>query len=159
MTIPPENNQRLTIHWLICFAMLILLAIYNIVCHVWAPDIRLDLEESQRVLIRTIFYVIAIILFPLTNLIRHILLRLNQTMPGAKSAERRYLVTVIVTQAMLEPVGLFGLVMFILGDDYNTLYIFTLLGVLGIYLHKPKQTELQSIVYALSEQTDRFATK
>lgn len=151
MTNPPETNQRLTIHWLICFAMLTLLAIYNIVCHVWAADIRLDLDPSQRELIRTVFYVIAIILFPLTNLLRHILLRLNQTMPGEKSAERRYLTTILVTQSMLEPVGLFGLVMFILGDDYNTLYIFTLLGVLGIYLHKPKQAELESIVYALSE--------
>lgn len=149
-----EKTNNLTPHWLICAVMLLLLITYNVACHVWGEDIRIDLDESRRVMIRTIFYVIAIVLFPLTNLMRHILLRLNQTMPGETSAERRYLVTVIVTQAMIETVSLFGLVMFMLGDDFNTLYIFTLLGVLGIYLHKPKQAELQSIIYALSVKND-----
>lgn len=154
MPIAPQKSNQLIPHWLICAAMLLLLMTYNIVCHVWADEIRLNLAEPQRVLIRTILYVIAIILFPLTNLMRHILLRLNQTMPGEKTAEQRYLLTIIVTQSMLEPVSLFGLLMFILGDDFNTLYIFTLLGVVGIYLHKPKQAELQSIVYALSAKAD-----
>jgi hypothetical protein len=49
---------------------------------------------------------------------------------------------------------LFGLLMFMLGDDINTLYIFTLMGAVGIYLHKPKQTEFQSIAYALTHKND-----
>ena len=151
MSLSPERSKSLTPHWLVCAAALLLLIGYNIICHVWADDIKIDLEESQRVLIRTILYVITIALFPLTNLMRHILLRLNQTMPGNKSATQRYLVTVIVTQAMIEIVSLFGLLMFVLGDDFNTLYIFTLLGVLGIYLHMPKIAELQAIEHALSE--------
>lgn len=145
-----ETRNELTPHWLICAAMLMMLMIYNLICHQWGDDIRQPLDESHRILIRTILYVVAIALFPLTNLIRYILLRLNQTMPGQKTAEQRYLVTIIITQAMIEVVSLFGFVMFILGDDFNTLYIFTLLGVVGIYLHKPKQTEFQRIVAALS---------
>lgn len=113
----------------------------------------MSIDESQRVLIRTILYAITIALFPLTNLTRHILLRLNQTMPGPKSAQQRYLLTIIVTQSMIEVVSLFGLLMFILGDDFNTLYIFTLLGALGIYLHKPKLTEYQEIVRALTHHS------
>jgi len=105
-------------------------------------------------MIRSLLYVIAIALFPLTNLMRHILLRLNQTMPGEKTAEQRYLVTVIVTQSMIGVVSLFGLLMFILGDDINTLHIFTLMGAVGIYLHKPKQSEFQSVVYALTHKND-----
>jgi hypothetical protein len=150
---PTPSSQKpneLVLHWLVCAAMLLLLLAYNIFCHFWAADIRSSLDEPDRILIRTLFYVIAIGLFPLTNLMRHILLRLNQTMPGKKSAEQRYLVTIIVTQSMVEVVSLFGLVMFLLGDDFNTLYIFTLLGVVGIYLHKPKQSEFQAIVQALS---------
>lgn len=145
-----EKSTALTPHWLVCAAMLLFLLIYNVVCHLWGEDIRQPLDESQRVLIRTIFYVIAIVLFPLTNLLRFILLRLNQTMPGEKTAEQRYLVTIVVTQGMIEVVSLFGLIMFVLGDDFNTLYIFTLMGVVGIYLHKPKREELQSIIDALA---------
>ena len=150
---PTSNKPNpLLPHWLICAAILILLIAYNMICHIWGDQFRHTLEESERVTLRTIFYVITIVLFPLTNLIRHILLRLNQTMPGHTSAEQRYLITIIVTQSLLEPVSVFGLVMYLLGDDFNTLYIFSTLGLLGIYLHKPKPAEFQSIVSALSSK-------
>lgn len=153
----PKNStiNELTPHWLICFFMLMLLMAYNLICHVWADEIRQPLPESERVIIRTVLYVIAIFLFPLTNLMRYILLRLNQTMPGEKTPEQRYLVTVIVTQSMIEVVTLFGPIMFVLGDDFNTLYIFTLLGAVGIYLHKPKRSEVKSIAEALAAKSEQ----
>ncbi len=144
------NTRQLTPHWLVSAAMLLLLIIYNLICHLSGDELRLNLDESQRVWIRTLFYAVAIVLFPLTNLIRHVLLRLNQTMPGPKPAPQRYLLTIIITQSMIAAVSLFGLLMFMLGDDFNTLYIFTLLGVLGIYLHKPNPAELRDIVRALT---------
>jgi hypothetical protein len=47
-------------------------------------------------------------------------------------------------------VAVFGFVMFILGDDFNTLYIFSVLGALGLFLHRPKIEELAAIDQALS---------
>jgi len=151
---PPYSTPRsMTPHWLICAMMLTSLAIYNLLCHFFTEQIRIgNLQEADRILIRTVLYVLAIMLFPLTNLVRHILLRLNQTMPGPTGALQRYFTTIVVTQAMIEIVSTFGLVMFVLGDDFNTLYIFTLLGVVGIYLHKPKLEELESIQDALSRR-------
>lgn len=148
------NTASLTPHWLVCTGMLAALLTYNAICHFWGEQIRLNLAEEDRILIRTILYVVTIALFPLTNLIRHVMLRLNQTMPGDKSAAGRYLSTIITTQGMIEIVSLFGLIMFMLGDDFNTLYIFSLLGALGIFLHRPKPEELQSIVYALNAKQD-----
>ena len=112
----------------------------------------MGISEEQRVFIRTIFYVVAIILFPLVNLVRYVLLRLNQTMPGDNPAKNRYLITIIVTLASIEVVGIFGFVMFILGDDYNTLYIFSTLATLGVFLHRPKQGEYNQIIDALKEK-------
>lgn len=149
-----KMNNKLITHWFVCAAMILLLLSVNMICHVWGAEIRVKVDESQRLLLRTLLYVIAIALFPLTNLVRHILLRLNQTMPGSKTAEQRYLTTVLVTQAMIEPVSVFGVLMFILGDDFNTLYIFSLMGLLGIFLHQPKLDELQDIAHALSSQKD-----
>lgn len=145
-----KNTNPLLPHWLICAAMLVLLITYNLICHIWGEQLRHAMAEPERVTLRTVFYAITIALFPLTNLIRHILLRLNQTMPGDASAEQRYLFTIIVTQSLLELVSVFGLVMFLLGDDFNTLYIFSTLGLLGIYLHKPKPAEFQNIQAALT---------
>ncbi len=148
MTSSSPKNELLP-HWLVWLAISLALVIYNIICIVFAQEIRLDWPESERIVIRTVLYVIAIILFPLTNVIKHILIRLNQTMPGERSAEHRYLTTVVVSLFMVESVPVFGVVMFILGDDFNTLYIFSVLGALGLFLHRPKSDEYHSIVQAL----------
>jgi len=148
-----NSKSDLTLHWIITGMMICMLIAYNIICHFFAVDIQIiNIVAEQRELIRSIFYVIAIILFPLVNLLRHILLRLNQTMPGDNPAKNRYLMTTVVTLAAIELVGILGIVMFILGDGFNTLYIFSVLGALGIFLHRPREEEYQQIIEALRIQ-------
>jgi hypothetical protein len=67
-------------------------------------------------------------------------------------AKRRYLTTVIVSMALVEVVGIFGLVMFVLGDGFNTLYIFTGLSALGLFLYRPKADEFSEIIAAIAAQ-------
>ncbi|MDQ7090285.1 MAG: hypothetical protein Q9M50_06510 [Methylococcales bacterium] len=100
---------------------------------------------ESRELMRSIFYLIAIINFPITNVIRHIQLRLNQTIPSHKPLNQRYLMTVVVAQVMMGTMGSLGFILFMLGDDFNTLYIFSFLAVLGFFLHRPKSEEYQSL--------------
>lgn len=143
------TKNDLNPHWMVVIAFTLILSGYVFTCHYFGAEIRINIAESQRVLIRTVLYALAIVIFPVTGLLRYVLLRLNQTMPGDKPAKNRYLVTIIVTQAMIETVAVFGLVMFVLGDDYNTLYIFSSMAALGIFLHRPKMEEYLGIVEAL----------
>ncbi len=152
MKVGTQEKSELTLHWIIVGMMLLMLIAYNVICHTIGSDIRINLAEEQRVFVRSILYVVTIILFPLTNLLRHILLRLNQTMPGGNSAKNRYLITIIITLASIEVVGLFGFVMFMLGDEYNSLYIFTTLGLLGLFIHRPRQQEYRQIIEAIENQ-------
>ena len=147
-----EKND-LFLHWIVVGIMLITLIIYLFICYQFGHELQEPLPEAQRVVFRTVFYIIAIVAFPITNLIRHIQLRLNQTMPGNKSAKSRYLLTIIVSMALVEGVGVLGFVMYMLGDDFNTLYIFLGLSVLGLYLYRPKQDEYSKIVDALLDRT------
>lgn len=147
-----ENKNDLLAHWLVVGLMLVSLAIYAGICFRFGHELQDPLPEERRVLIRTVFYVLAIVLFPLTNLIRHIQLRLNQTMPGQQPAKARYMLTVIVSMTFMESVGLLGFVMFMLGDDFNTLYIFLGLAALGAYLYRPKAHEYAGILAAHSER-------
>jgi len=152
-----QLKSDLILHWVIVGTMLTMLAAYIIICHTVGEQLQQPLPEAQRVLIRTVFYAVAIVTFPLTNLIRHIQLRLNQTMPCADAAygnvaKSRYLVTVIVSMALVEVVGVFGLVMFVFGDGFNTLYIFTGLSALGLFLYRPKVDEYSEIIDAISAQ-------
>ncbi len=149
----------LILPWVIAGMMLVMLAAYLLVCHILGEQLQQPLPEARRMLIRTVFYAIAIATFPLTNLIRHIQLRLNQTMPHAHAmqgavaaAKSRYLVTVMVSMSLVEVIGVFGLAMFILGDDFNTLYIFTGLSALGLFLYRPKADEYFEIVEAIAAQ-------
>lgn len=156
--IEPEQLQSdLMLPWLIQGFLLFTLAVGVIVCITFGDQIQQPLPEAQRVLIRTILYVVAIVTFPATNLIRYIQLRLNQTMPYSQDqpeieAKKRYLVTVIVSMSLIESVGIFGFVMFILGDSFNTLYIFSGLSALGMFLYRPKLDEYTGIVEALAAQ-------
>lgn len=149
-----HGNSDLNPHWLVVGMTLATVVAYLIFCHVTADSWRLNLPENQRVQIRTLFYMLTIIGFPLTNLIRHIQLRLNQTMPGTKSAKQRYLLTVIVSMGLAESIALMGLTIFMLGDDYNTLYIFTVLSILALFLYRPKYEEYRAIVTALANRDD-----
>jgi hypothetical protein len=136
--------------WAIVALMFAALAAYVIVCHALSGQLQQHWPEQQRELFRTLFYAIAIITFPITNLIRHIMVRLNRTMPGDKPPKYRYLTTIIVSMSLMEGIGILGLVMFLLGDNFNTLYIFTGLAALGLFLYRPKTEEYFSIVTALA---------
>jgi len=154
---PEQLKTDLILPWVIVGSMLAMLAAFLIVCITFGGEIQQPLPEAQRVLIRTILYVVAIVTFPLTNLLRYIQLRLNQTMPYSSAApgdvaKNRYLVTVIVSMALIESVGIFGFVMFILGDNFNTLYIFSGLSALGMFLYRPKVDEYAKILEALTAQ-------
>ena len=143
-----QSKSDLILPWMVVVMMLVMLVAYVVVCHLFGEQLQQPLPQNQRELIRTILYAIAIVTFPLTNLIRHIQLRLNQTMPGDTPSKSRYLLTVTVSMVLIESVGIFGFIMFILGDDFNTLYIFTGLSALGMFLYRPKPDEYYDIIEA-----------
>lgn len=141
-------------HRLIMAIVMLLALAYVAIGYRFDGQLQQHLPESQRIIIRTVFYAIAIIIFPLTRLIRHIMVRLNQTMPGGRPASKRYLTTVVVSMAMIQNIGLFGFVVFMLGDGFNSLYIFIFMDLLGLFLYRPKLAEYLSIVDALSENSE-----
>lgn len=152
MKIPSFVHPGLVRHWLVWLVFAFILLGYIVFFQVFALNYNLAWDESERVLVRTCLYLLAIVLFPFTNVLRHVLLRLDCTMPGDKPAERRYLSTVCYCLLLIESVASFGVVMKILGDEYNTFYIFLVLGALGLFLYRPKSHELALIEQALAEK-------
>ncbi len=116
------------------------------VCHIYAQQIQLGIDESTRIWIRSILYGVAIVTFPVMKFIRHVLLRLNQTMKGDLAPKVRYLLTIIVSMSVAESIGLYGFIMYILGDSFNTLYIFVALSALAMFLYRPQIEEYKMVV-------------
>jgi hypothetical protein len=148
-------NTDLIVHWAIFAVMFALVISILLACQWMGTELQQPLPEAERIGRRTLFYIITILSFPLTNLIRHIQLRLDQTMPlpptpTGKEARNRYLVTVLVSMVIMASLGFFGLFMFKVGDHFNTLYIFTGLSALGLILYRPKMSEYTQITDALA---------
>lgn len=148
-------QSDLLMSWSIVGVALLMLVAYIVICLNLDNELIKSLPEVMRVKIRTLLYVIAIVTFPATNLIRHIQLKLNQTMPFSqedfrKVAKNRYLLTIIISMSLIETVGAFGFVMYMLGDGFNNLTIFTLMSGLGMYLYRPKEAEYAQIIEALA---------
>jgi len=155
---PEPLKADLTFPWLVQGILLTTLFIFIGTCFIYGEQIKHPLPEDQRLLIRSIFYVVAIVTFPMTNLIRHIQLRLNQTMPfsglpARTMAKKRYLITIFVSMSLIESIGIFGFMMYIFGDTPNSLFIFTGLAALGMFLYRPKINEYTRIVDALTNET------
>lgn len=133
--------------WLITAGITLTLIAYLSLCYFYGDRLRLETEPPM--VLRGIFYGIAIINFPLTNLLRHILLRLNQTIISDKSAKSRYCMTVFISLCSAELIGILGFIVYLRGDNCHTLLIFCLLSVLALFLYRPKIEEYQSIIEAL----------
>ncbi|MBT3813674.1 MAG: hypothetical protein HON51_03715 [Gammaproteobacteria bacterium] len=121
------------------------------ICQIYGAKIQIGMDEQSRVFIRTVLYIVAITTFPAMKFIRHVLLRLNQTTKGNRPAKSRYLVTIIISMLVAISIGIYGFAMFVLGDSYNTLYIFAILSALAMYIYKPKVEEYQTIVESLAQ--------
>jgi hypothetical protein len=112
------TTQPLFFAWLYLAVIASSIIVYLGLCLYFSSQLQQPLIEEQRVLIRSVCYAVAIITFPITNLLRHIQLRLNQTMPLAKAellitAKKRYLLTIIVSLSLIESIAVLGFVMFI----------------------------------------------
>ncbi|GAW85927.1 conserved hypothetical protein [Bathymodiolus platifrons methanotrophic gill symbiont] len=125
---------------------LVSLIVLVVICHIYSDKIQIGMEQQQRVLIRTVLYVVAITTFPLMKFMRHVLLRLNQTTKSSSTSKSRYMLTIAISMLVAESIGIYGFVMYLLGDSFNTLYIFTGLSALAMYLYKPKIEEYRTII-------------
>jgi hypothetical protein len=119
------------------------------VCHIYAEQIQLGFDLQERVVLRTVLYIVAILSFPVMKFIRHVLVHLNKTSSRGGTAKSRYLSTIIISMLLAETIGFYGVLMYVLGDGFNTLYIFVGLSALAMFLYQPKSKEYISIIKAL----------
>jgi len=157
-TVLQSNPLRLP--WLISSSVLILLSISVAFSHYCSTEWQQPLAEESRIFWRTVFYVVTLLTLPVTNLLRHIFLRLNQTMPPLESTNlecvvrTRYALTVSVSMFAMLFIGCLGATIFYLGDGFNTLHILTGIAGLGVFLYRPKFDEYQKINDALTILTE-----
>ena len=157
MSLLKFTAQPLFSLWMLTGLGVALLCALPFLTHLTGDYKPTPLPLEDLIVWRTVCYISVILLLPLTNLLRYVFLRLNQTMPALAPiididalAKQRYLCTVSVSLGVMMIIGSFGAIMYILGDSVNTLYILTLVAGLGVFLYRPKLDEYHAIVHALT---------
>jgi hypothetical protein len=158
------NEKTLLSLWIIWAAMAGSLLVYVFICYQFGEEIRRNMGHHFPVpLLRNTFYVITIITLFFTHFLKRRMLSgtsrassSNALQPGPHSNQApflaKYTTALVVSLALSESIGIYGLVLFLLGDGFKTLYTFIGISALAIYFHRPKKEELDALVIAM--QTD-----
>jgi len=113
--------------------------------------------------LRNILNGVAIATLLLTHFFRRVMFAGRSRGPLAKSLESgiqsnqppflaTYTTTLIISLALSESIGIYGFVLFLLGDDFQTLYIFMGISALAMYFYRPKWEELETLVVAMQTE-------
>ncbi|MBF0243119.1 MAG: hypothetical protein HQK64_11685 [Desulfamplus sp.] len=140
--------------WIIWGAMFFSLFIYVALCHILAPSLK-PIVNSTNFPIDTLknsLFVASIAAFFFSIYIRKFILnpeskltRFNQiaSQTNIDPAILRYQTAVIISVAISESIGIFGLVIFFLSKDINTLYIFIGMSATAMIYNIPKRSEIE----------------
>lgn len=146
--------------WLIWAAMLGSLLVYIFICHQLGERFgRVEGSDFPIILLRNILYAVTAAELIMSYYLRKFMLKGRSVTTEADIASRssavnqpsfvdQYTVIVIISLAMAESIGIFGLVLFLLGGDFKTLYIFIVVSALAMVFYRPKREELERLAVA-----------
>ncbi len=149
-----ELGKSLLILNVIWFAMLGSLAIYLFIGLQFARNLQVSLNRDTMIIVKWVFYAMAFIILVLTPFIRKFILSAKrgdlQTVQKITSPMRypmlhKYATAMVVSWAMSESIGIYGLVLFILGKNTTDLYLLILVSAAAVCMYRPKKDEVINV--------------
>lgn len=137
--------------WFIWLAMLATLGVYLFLC-LWFEEAlrtpqRMDfpLEMMKNALAIAALITIAAAVVMRRFMFKAALRSADSSQDANSHPIARYTVVVIITLAIAESVGIYGLILFMLGASYQTLYTFLFISALMMLWHRPKLEEYEAL--------------
>jgi F0F1-type ATP synthase membrane subunit c/vacuolar-type H+-ATPase subunit K len=155
------NQNQLSVLWIIWGAMAASLCIYVLICHLMGDGIRQSVGfDFPLDLLRNILYGVGFFTLFLTHFLRRFILAaksrgsvsMSSKIPPLKYPPPvigKYTSAMLLSLALSESIGIYGLVLFFLGDSFQALYIFIGISALGIFHYRPKQHEIENLVVVM----------
>ncbi len=144
-----KKLRQLRIIWQ---AMLGSLAVYLFICLQFEDTLRKPMgDEFPLSVIKNALCVAAAVEILLIAFVRRFMLKTALRKSDAKKRLNadplaRYTVIVVFSLAIAESIGIYGLMLFMLGEDFQTLYIFLFAAALMLFWHRPKTEEYEQLV-------------
>lgn len=133
---------------IIWFAILMSLVLYLFVGLYAGPEVNVSMNAKDFHLLRIVLYSIAGIMLFATGHIRRLVLAGKDEAEGETRTSQhpvfqKYTTAMIVSLALSEAVGIFGLVLFFIGKNEMDLYLLLAVSAVAIYIYRPKIEELK----------------
>ena len=152
-----DLNQQFKVMWIIWGAMMVSLLVYIFVCHFVGEEIRDSMKIDVDIkLLRNIFFVVAACELGVIYYIRKIMLgvrpAVSEITPVQHESELnrpsysgKYLTAMVISLAIAESIGIYGLVLFFLGDSFQTLYLFMGISAVTMFYYRPKIEDIEQL--------------
>jgi hypothetical protein len=135
---------------MIWFAMLVSLAIYVFVGLQVATILQISMNGDTFDILKSVLYVVAFVTLIITRSIRKLILSAKgQYRPATQSYQhpvlQKYTTAMIVAWALSESIGIYGLVLFLLGKNATDLYLLILISAAAMLMYRPGKDEVISL--------------
>jgi F0F1-type ATP synthase membrane subunit c/vacuolar-type H+-ATPase subunit K len=142
-----ELNKGMLNLKIIWFAMLAALAIYLFVAHQVEKTVHVPMDKDTFAMMKTVLYVVAFITLIGAGYMRKLFMSgkvqhrpLTQT--SQHPAVQKYTTATILALAMSESIGIYGLILFLIGKNTMDLYLLILISAAAIFIYRPKKDEV-----------------
>ncbi|OGP55997.1 MAG: hypothetical protein A2Y65_03700 [Deltaproteobacteria bacterium RBG_13_52_11] len=154
-------NKGMRTLWLIWAAMLGSLLIYIFICHQLGEGFKSAEESDVPIdLLRNIFFGVAAAELIMSYYLRRFMLkgRLSAVIRSSPLNQPpfvgQYTAAVIISIALSESIGIYGLVLFVLGGGFKILYTFIVVSALAMVFYRPKREELERLAMAYKQASE-----
>jgi len=142
-----ELSRRFSTLKVIWFGMLVGLAIYVFIGLRVGPNIQVSMDKSTFGVIKTVFYLFTLIIIIITRYVsRFIISGKGQFGQATQNFEpltlQKYTTAIIVAWALLDSIGIFGLILFLLGKNPMDLYLLIAISAAAMFWYRPKKDDL-----------------
>jgi F0F1-type ATP synthase membrane subunit c/vacuolar-type H+-ATPase subunit K len=149
--------------WVIWAAMLGSLGIYIFVCFQLVEGVLGNERTEVPInLLRKILLGVVAAELIMSYYLRQFMLKDRSSNAGVNSARRsstlnqpplvsHYTVAVIISLALADSIGVYGLVLFLLGDSLQVFYTFIGISALAMVFYRPRREELERLALAYKQ--------
>jgi hypothetical protein len=151
MVTDKELGRGMLVLNLIWFAMLVSLVIYLFVGLQITNNLETSVNEKTYSVFKTVLYMLTCLILIATWYLRKFLLfRTVQPVQATQALDhpalQRYFIGAVISWALSEGIGVFGLILFLLGRNAMDLYILILIAAIAMFLYRPKKEDVIGLV-------------
>jgi hypothetical protein len=132
-----EKNAGMTTLRIIWIAMLASLAAYLLAGLLAAPRIRATMGVGSLSLLRPALYAVGLLTLLAAGHVRRLI-------QGAAAEMPRYTSAVVASLAMCESVGIYGLILYLLGKSATDLFLLIGISAAAMVYYRPKEEDLSA---------------